>query len=309
MNDALSPLVPIEPATRERPGLISRLRRLLRGNSESDLRESIEALVLAHEETSSTETDAPQTGLDRHERAIIANVLRLRAETVSDAMVPRADIVAVPEDMDLIALADLIRREGHSRYPVFQGTLDQVQGFIHIRDVFGVLGQDNSFSIASILRPVIFLAPSTPVLDALLEMRQKRTHIALVVDEYGGTDGLVTIEDLVEEIVGDIADEHDEPLPNQWTQRPDGSIEVDARLPIEQFEAQLGSFLTDEERNADIDTVGGLVFVLAGRIPARGEVVVHSSGIAFRVLDADRQRIRLLKVRLPEPQSRVLDAR
>lgn len=303
MNDALSPPAGVsEPAARERPGLVARIRRLLRGNGESDLRESIEALVEAHE-TASTEPDGQQVGLDRHERAIIANVLRLRGETVSDTMVPRADIIAVAEDMTLSALADLIRREGHSRYPVFRETLDDIQGFIHMRDVFGALGSDEGFSIASILRPAIFLAPSAPVLDALLEMRQKRTHIALVIDEYGGTDGLVTIEDLVEEIVGDIADEHDEPLPDHWLERPDGSLEVDARLPIEEFEERLGPVLTEEERGADIDTVGGLVFTLAGRIPNRGETVLHSSGLRFRVLDADRQRIRRLRVRRAEPQS------
>jgi magnesium and cobalt transporter len=136
-----------------------------------------------------------------------------------------------------------------------------------------------------------------PVLDLLLQMRQSRMHMALVVDEYGGIDGLVTIEDLVETITGDISDEHDEVPGPMLAERADGSLDIDARLPVEDFEARMGSVLTDDEREADIDTVGGLVFTLAGRVPARGEVVSHPSGIEFRVLDADARRIRRLRVR------------
>jgi CBS domain containing-hemolysin-like protein len=137
------------------------------------------------------------------------------------------------------------------------------------------------------------------VLDLLLQMRQARIHMALVVDEYGGIDGLITIEDLVETIVGDISDEHDEDKPPQITERPDGTLELDARMPVEAFEARLGPVLTEEERGADIDTVGGLVLTLAGRVPAKGELVSHPSGLEFRVLDADPRRIRRLRVRRP----------
>ena len=138
-----------------------------------------------------------------------------------------------------------------------------------------------------------------PVLDLLLQMRQARIHLALVVDEYGGIDGLVTIEDLVETITGDIADEHDEEDTPLVTERPDGTLDLDARLPVDDFETRFGVVLTEEERSADIDTVGGLIFTLAGRVPARGEVVTHSSGMEFRVLDADPRRIRRLRARLP----------
>jgi CBS domain containing-hemolysin-like protein len=155
----------------------------------------------------------------------------------------------------------------------------------------------------AILRKPLFTVPSVPVLDLLLQMRTARVHMALVVDEYGGIDGLVTIEDLVETITGDISDEHDEDGPPQMVERPDGTIELDARMPVEAFEARMGgAVLTDEERAADIDTMGGLVFTLAGRVPAKGELVSHSSGLEFRVLDADPRRIRRLKVRRPGTQ-------
>ena len=149
----------------------------------------------------------------------------------------------------------------------------------------------------AVLRRPLLVAPQLPVLDLLLQMRQARMHLALVVDEYGGIDGLVTIEDLVEEIVGDIADEHDEVAGPMIIERPDGALDIDARLSVEAFEVRLGSVLTDDEREADIDTVGGLVFTLAGRVPSRGEVVGHVSGLEFRILDSDARRIRRVRVR------------
>ena len=149
------------------------------------------------------------------------------------------------------------------------------------------------------LRRPLLVVPTVPVLDLLQQMRQARVHLALVVDEYGGIDGLITIEDLVETITGDIADEHDEIAAPQIIERPDGTIEMDARTPVEAFEEKFGQVLTDEERGADIDTVGGLVLTLAGRVPARGEIFSHSSGLEFRVLDADARRIRRLRVRRP----------
>jgi magnesium and cobalt transporter len=135
------------------------------------------------------------------------------------------------------------------------------------------------------------------VLDLLLQMRQQRTHLALVIDEYGGVDGLVTIEDLIETIVGDIADEHDEVQAAMVVERADGTLDVNARLPVEEFESRMGPVLSEDERDADIDTVGGLVFTLAGRVPTKGEVISHPSGIEFRVLDADPRRIRRVRVR------------
>jgi magnesium and cobalt transporter len=218
-------------------------------------------------------------------------------------MVPRADIIAMPVDLSLDEALALIRREGHSRLPVFREQLDDIVGMVHIKDVFGYVGRPEAFKLEPILRHPLMVAPQLPVLDLLLQMRQNRVHLALVVDEYGGIDGLVTIEDLVETITGDIADEHDEVEGPMITERPDGALDLDARLPIEEFEARLGPVLTEDERDADIDTVGGLVFTLAGRVPARGEVICHPSGLEFRVLDADARHIRRLRARRPQAQA------
>ena len=244
----------------------------------------------------------PAPAADPQERLLLANIARLRGKTAYDVMVPRADIVAMEASLTLDQAIALIQREGHSRYPVFQRSLDDILGMVHIKDVIGGIGREG-WNLASVLRKPLFVAPSIPVLDLLLQMRQQRMHLALVVDEYGGIDGLVTIEDLVETIVGDIADEHDEVAAPQVTERPDGSVELDARLPIEAFEARFGPVLSEEERAQDLDTVGGLVFTLAGKVPVRGEVIRHPAGLEFRVLEADPRRIRRLRVRriLPEP--------
>ena len=278
-------------------GFLARLAgRFGRRAAEQGVRESISELV---QEPTGPQDDGAALGLDRQERALIANVLRLRGTTADDVMVPRADIVAMPVDMTLDQTLDQIRREAHSRMPVYREQLDDVVGMVHIKDVFAYVGRPEAFRLESLLRKPLFVAPQVPVLDLLLQMRQARMHLALVVDEYGGIDGLVTIEDLVETITGDIADEHDEVAGPMVTERPDGALDLDARLPVEEFEARLGAVLTDSEREADIDTVGGLVFTLAGRVPARGEVIGHPSGLEFRVLDADARHIRRLRARRP----------
>lgn len=284
-----------------RDGLFWKLQGLLRRREAESVRDRMEELI---EETQADlgESDGPHRRadeLDVHERALLSNVLKLRGVTAADVMVPRADIMAMPEEFTLEQAVRLIQRDGHSRYPVYRGQLDDIVGMVHIKDVFASVGRDAPFDLKAILRKPLFVVPSVPVLDLLLQMRNARVHMALVVDEYGGIDGLVTIEDLVETIVGDIADEHDEPGPPQMVERQDGTIELDARTRIESFEEKLGPVLTDEERGSDIDTVGGLVFTLAGRVPAKGELVSHSSGLEFRVLDADPRRIRRLRVRRP----------
>jgi magnesium and cobalt transporter len=276
--------------------LLARIRQRLRRRAlEHSVRESIAELV--QEAAAAPQTPGVTPELDRQERALIANVLRLRETTADDVMVPRADIVAMRLDVTLEQALDQIRVDGHSRLPVYREQLDDVAGMIHIKDVFAYVGRKEAFSLQAILRRPLMVAPQIPVLDLLLQMRQARMHLALVVDEYGGIDGLVTIEDLVETIVGDIADEHDEVVSPMVSERPDGALDVNARLPVEEFEQRIGPVLTDDERQADIDTVGGLVFTLAGRVPARGEVISHPSGIEFRVLDADARRIRRVRVR------------
>ena len=287
----------------ERGKLLWRLQGLMRRREAESVRDRMEELI--------EEQDGPQrhgtalgeeTDLDDQERALLGNVLKLRGKTAYDVMVPRADIIAIPEDFTLEQTTRLMQREGHSRYPVYRGQLDEMVGMVHIKDVFAAIGREGPFSLTAILRKPLFVVTAVPVLDLLLQMRQARMHMALVVDEYGGIDGLITIEDLVETIVGDISDEHDEDGPPHMVEKPDGTIELDARTPVEDFEALLGPVLTEDERAADIDTVGGLVFTLAGRVPAKGELVSHGSGLEFRVLEADPRRIRRLRIRKPGAQ-------
>ena len=284
--------------------LLNRLGSILGNRARRDhgVRESIAELV--QEAADAGDADGQSPDLDRQERALIANVLRLRGATADDVMVPRADIVAMPVDLTWEQAVELIRREGHSRMPVYREQLDDVVGMVHIKDVFAWDGKPEGFRLEAILRRPLMVAPQIPVLDLLLQMRVARVHLALVVDEYGGIDGLLTIEDLVETIVGDIADEHDEQDAPMVTERADGTLDLDARMKVEDFEARLGKILTEEEREADIDTIGGLVFTVAGRVPARGEVISHASGTEFRVLDSDARRIRRLRVKLPVLASR-----
>ncbi len=280
--------------------LLNRIGNLLGSRTrrhDHGVRESIAELVQEAADAGDTDGEIPE--LDRQERALIANVLRLRGATADDVMIPRADIVAMPADLTWQQAVELIRREGHSRMPVYREQLDDIVGMVHIKDVFAWDGAPDAFRLETILRKPLMVAPQIPILDLLLQMRVARVHLALVVDEYGGIDGLLTIEDLVETIVGDIADEHDEQDVPMVTERADGTLDVDARMKVEDFEARVGALLTEEEREADVDTIGGLVFTLAGRVPARGEVISHVSGAEFRVMDSDARRIRRLRAKLP----------
>jgi len=277
-----------------------RLRQWLRmirkdRKREEALRDAIEEIIGAAEaEGESPPSEEPITA---GERVLLRNIVRLRDLAASDVMVPRADIIAVPEDIGLDALAAEFRTQAHSRLPVYRESLDNVIGFVHIKDLLAARVDGRPFDLKSILRQVLFVAPSMRVLDLLLQMRLSRQHLALVVDEFGGIDGLITIEDLVEQIVGEIEDEHDIAEGPKLLPRPDGTMVADARATIEEFEQQVGPVLTEEERDADVDTLGGLVFNLAGRVPSRGELVTHPSGISFEVIDADPRRIRRLRLR------------
>ena len=276
---------------------IGRLWGRLKGGEQAAMRDSIAELVQEANAAGDHAEPGEAPGLNPQERALIANVLRLRGSTADDVMVPRPDIIAMKMDVTLDQAVALLRREGHSRLPVYREALDDIVGMVHLKDVFAYTGPAAEFSVEKILRKPLMVAPQISVLDLLLQMRQTHTHLALVVDEYGGIDGLVTIEDLVETIVGDISDEHDEIEGPMLTERPDGTLDLNARLTVEEFEEKLGPVLSEDERDADIETVGGLVFNLAGRVPAKGEVIAHGSGIEFLVLDADARRIRRLRVR------------
>jgi CBS domain containing-hemolysin-like protein len=245
------------------------------------------------------ERDEAEIPLDDDERNLLANILNVRDRSAEDVMVPRADIIAVESRATLPEVIAVMTEKGHSRLPVYRETLDDAIGMVHIKDVLAWRGEDAAFRLSKILRRVLFVAPSMEVLELLLEMRAKRSHMALVVDEFGGVDGLLTIEDVVEEIVGEIEDEHDRDLEPNLVLRADGTIDADARAPVEVLEERFGPTLSDEERE-DIDTLGGLVVSLAGRVPIRGELIAHPSGVEFEVLEADPRRIRRLRFRGPD---------
>lgn len=279
----------------------------LRGrNGDSQLRESLEAIIDEIED--SVPDDAAAAPIGDHERVLLGNILKLRHLTAYDVMVPRADIISLHIKTGLDELIGVMSNAGHSRLPVYRESLDDVVGIVHIKDVLKYGDAKETFDLSKIVRTVLISAPSMRVLDLLLEMRLSRVHMAMVVDEFGGIDGLVTIEDLVEEIVGEIEDEHDVAEGPKLIERPDGTLIADARATIEEFEALAGPVLSDDERNEDIDTLGGLIFHLADRVPTRGELIVHTdSGIAFEVMEADPRRVKRLRVRNLPAKPPVLD--
>ena len=282
-------------------GLVHRLTKAVRGrNGDNSLRETIQEIIEEISESEDQESESQPITTD--ERMMLANLLKQRHLSAEDVMVPRADIHAVEVACGLEELLEVAAKFGHSRFPVYRETLDEVIGLVHIKDVLPFVRSDRPFKLEGITRKVQFVAPSMRVLDLMLEMRLSRVHMALVVDEFGGIDGLITIEDLVEEIVGEIEDEHDVAEGPKLIGQKDGSLIADGRTEITEFEDLVGPVLSDAEREEDVDTLGGFVFSLAGRVPARGELVVHApSGISFEVLQADPRRIKRLRVRdLPQ---------
>ena len=228
----------------------------------------------------------------------MGNLRRLR---VDDVAIPKVEIVAVPLDIGKDALVEVFREHGFSRVPVYKGTLDHPQGLILFKDLalqYG-FGAGGKFSMRKMLRPVLYAPPSMPVGVLLQKMQRERVHMALVIDEYGGVDGLVTIEDLIETVIGEIEDEHDEEEGNLWKVESDGVFLAQATAPLDEFETALGVTLRTTDEDQDIDTLGGLVMLRTGRMPARGEIVPHESGVEFEVIDADPRRIKRLRVRLP----------
>lgn len=271
--------------------LIRLIRRPRNGDS---LRETIDEMI---EEPPAEGADS----LGAHERVLIGNILKGHDCTAADVMVPRVDIVALDIETPFPEVVKCMIEQGHSRVPVYRETLDDVVGFIHVKDVLPSVVERRETKLAPLLRKLLFVAPSLPILELLVQMRQARTHIAMVVDEFGGIDGLVTIEDLIEEIVGEIEDEHDEADAPSLIERADGTLIADARTPIEMLEEYKGIQLRPDEDQEEVDTLGGLVSTLAGRVPKRGEVIAHPSGIEFEVIEADPRHIKRLRVRrLPE---------
>ncbi|MTI08749.1 hemolysin family protein [Curvivirga aplysinae] len=284
----------------KKAGVKSVLKGLFSRNGDSHLRDTFEEIL-----DEIDDQDMPGTSLGAGAKEILENIIKAGDATAEDVMVPRADIDSIEDNTPLLDVISMMVEMPHSRYPIYHDTPDHVIGMVHIKDVLRVLKErsetgkmDTDFSLSSIRREVMFVAPSIRVLDLLVEMRESRRHMALIVDEYGGVDGLITIEDLVEEIVGDIVDEHDEEDTSQLTLMPDGSYRVEARFEIEDFEEKIGKFLNDEERDEDIDTMGGFIFNLLGRVPTRGELVHHpESGLEFEITDADPRRIKRMRIR------------
>ncbi len=303
--------------------LFDRLRTLIGWKQQSSTRENLADAI----EENAAEGFSPQ------ERVMLRNVLRLGEVRVYDVMVPRADIVSVDSSSSLSDLLRLFRTAGHSRLPVYGETLDDPKGMIHIRDFLdflagkaeagakanrksstkakratedaktaalrdmdlGAVDLSVPISSARIIRSVLYVPPSMPALDLLLRMQTTRTHMALVIDEYGGTDGLVSIEDLVEVIVGEIEDEHDEAEAATISSLAGGAFLIDARAGLDEVAAALGVDLSTADEAEDVDTIGGYVATLAGRVPVRGEIVAGPEGVEFEVVDADPRKIKRLR--------------
>lgn len=309
------------------PGWLSTLRARLGLPGSQTLRDTLEDAL----RSSSQE----ESGFAPEERGMLLRMLRFGALRVDDLLVPRADIIAIDESETVRTLLQTFHEAGVSRIPVYRETLDDPRGMVHIKDLVSWLiaqsGQSSStnsttnktdaskrVSLSALLsqsgrhvldrpiaetkvrRPVLYVPPSMPAMNLLVRMQSSRIHMAIVVDEYGGTDGLVTIEDLVEQIVGEIDDEHDEAEADHVVDDPRHGLLASARTPINELEEQLGVKLLKPGEEQQIDTLGGLVFALVGRIPARGELIHHPTGIEFEVIDADPRRLNKLKIhRLP----------
>ena len=300
--------------------LWQRVTSALGGNGDTTLRESLEDVIEQHE--------VDGDSLSAEERSMLQNILAFGELRVDDVMVPRADIVAVEHVASIGDLIGVFRTAGHSRLPVYRDTLDDPVGMVHIKDVMGWIAAkgmrktrarkaakpppakpsagvpdlskadlSTPLSDTRIRRDVLFVPPSMPAIDLLVKMQSTRIHMAVVVDEYGGTDGLASIEDLVEEIVGEIEDEHDADDTTMITD-VEGGYDADARLPIRELEEMLGFEMGPGDDDEDFDTLGGLVFDMVGRVPLRGELIRHESGIEFEVLQGDPRRLRKLRIHL-----------
>jgi CBS domain containing-hemolysin-like protein len=280
------------------------LRQLITGQDhEPSLRESLEEAIDDHDE------HGGRDDLSAVERAMLKNMLHFGERQAGDIGVPRSDMVVFDIDDGFPALVALFKDAGHSRMPVFRGDRDHIIGMAHIKDIYHHIADtfDDAVSSASLadlpvaplLRPVLFIPASMPIIDLLARMRAGKTHMAIIVDEYGGTDGLITIEDLVEEIVGDIEDEHDEAEAAMILAINDRLWEADARIPLEDLAEELGQSFADDEIGDEVDTLGGMVFMLAGRVPALEETIAHPNGWRFEVIDGDPRVVRRLRLHAP----------
>ena len=272
---------------------INKLNFFLKKKNKNKLQNKIEKLL--------NERLKQKKPLKINEEEIISNVFQLPEKLIGDIMIPRTDIISVDTNTDINKLVKIIGRTSHSRYPVFDKSRDNIIGMIHIKDVVSCWENKKIGNIKKLVRKILFAPHSMNILDLLLKMRISHIHMAIIVDEHGGLDGLVTIEDLVEEIVGEIKDEHEAQKENKKSEKElnedDGSIKISSRMLIKEFEKKYGNIFSDKEDIKDIDTMGGLVFHIFGRVPLKGEVIKHPNGCEFEILDVDSRRIRTLLVR------------
>ena len=280
------------------PGLLSGLKKLLfGGDKEPSLREQIEEVIDEAEEESDDRRGSSIVGdLSPIERKMLRNLLHFGEQTVDDVAVPRGEIIAIPETASFEEVVAIFVDAGHSRLPVYRESLDEVVGMIHVKDVFAVLADGRAPPpLLDLIRQPLYVPQSMGVLDLLADMRAQRTHLAIVIDEYSGTEGLVTIEDLVEEIVGEIEDEHDDEPVTLFAPGENGCWEADARAELDDIGEAIDPRLAEIEE--DVDTVGGLVTNIAGRLPVRGELVTGPDDWEYEILDADPRRIKRLRIR------------
>ncbi len=282
--------------TKNEPSFCSFVTNFFKHKQPETVRETIEDLI--------EDADAGQE-FSEHEQLLLNNILCLRDKKCSSAMIPRADIVGFPKDGTVGDLAELMITKGHSRIPIYGESLDDIIGIVHVIDLVKCLlnGQKNVKVADIITNNVKFVSPSMRVLDLLRQMQLQKVHMAMVVDEYGGIDGLVTIEDLLEEIVGDIEDEYDLDEDHIITVQENGEILADAKAELDEIKEQTGLDLAsalDDDEKEDIDTLGGLVFQIAQRIPSRGEIIEGNGGIKFRILEVDPRRIKKVLIMLPK---------
>ena len=286
---------PSQPET----GFLDRLKRAIGvPASDASLRAQLEEAIDEHEEEGEDIDEVNPSDLLPIERQMLRNLLHFNERTADDVAVPRSDIVAVADDTPFADLVALFAEAEHSRLPVYRMTLDDVVGMVHVKDVFKRLAGDRAGDWSDLVRQPLYVPESMPVIDLLAEMRARRTHLAIVLDEYSGTEGLVTIEDLVEEIVGEIEDEHDdEPIPS-LIEVAVGVWDADARTELRVVADTIDPALAEVEE--DVDTLGGLAYVLADRVPSVGEFVQHPSGWRLEVVEAEPKRITRLKLHAPE---------
>ena len=272
--------------------LISNIKSIFFSSNKENIKDVLEDII--EDNGNSVES------IDDGTKKIFKNIIQLNDKCIEDVMIPRADIDAVSSSIKINQLITFINKTKHSRIPVYDENLDKVIGMVHIRDLFEKINKNakvkRDIKISkSIVRKILFSSPSMRILDLLLKMRSEQIHMSIVVDEFGGTNGLVTIEDLVEEIVGEIKDEHDFEEIDIIKKISKKTYEVSARVTVDEFEKKLGVFFESVDKE-DIDTVGGLVFNLIGKIPSRGQVIAHKSGLEFTILDADTRKIKRLLV-------------